>query len=69
MCSQLYENVFTISLKFHEENISEASASATKLIVFIKFYIKNVIFSNHTYVKTMSEIQNAPKNAQNYFIF
>ena len=38
--SQLYENVFTIFLIFPEENISESSASAAKLIVFIKFCIK-----------------------------
>ena len=40
--SQSYENVFPISLIFPEENISETSASAAKVIVFIKFYIKNI---------------------------
>ena len=39
--SQLYENVFTISLIFPEENISEASASEAKLIVFIKLGWEN----------------------------
>ena len=50
--SQLSESVFTISPIFPEENISEleTSASAAKLIVYIKFYIKiNDVFG-YTYM-------------------
>ena len=54
--SQLYENVFTISLILPEKNISETSASAEKLIVFIKFYIKIYdIFGLHLFVRIASE--------------
>ena len=58
--SQLYENVFTISLILPEEKISETSASAEKLIVFIKFYIKIIydIFGLHLFVRIHS---NCPK--------
>ena len=42
----------TISLIFREENISESSTSAAKLIIFIKFYIKICdIFGLYLYVK------------------
>ena len=60
--SQLYENVFTISLIFTEENISESSASAAKLIVFIKFYIQIYdMFGVYSCVKITSEYtQTAP---------
>ena len=52
--TQLYENVFTISLKFHEKNILEASTSAAKEIFM--FYIKKyIIFSNYIYVIIIPE--------------
>ena len=40
----------TISLKYPEEKISETSSSATKEIVFIKFYINNLTFLDYLYV-------------------
>ena len=66
--SQLFENVFTISLKFPEENISETSASAAKVIVFIKFYIKIyvlfVVYLCHNYVRIT--LKNAPNCIRNF---
>ena len=62
-----YDNVFTISLIFPEENISETSASTGKLIDFIKFYLKMYdIFGLNLYVIITSEYTQI---APNYIIY
>ena len=48
--SQLYEDVFTISLIFTEENISETLASGAKWNVFNKIYIKNISYFRLTFI-------------------
>ena len=67
--SQLSINVFTISLIFPEENISEASASAAKLIVFTKFYMEIYdIFGLHLYVIITSDYTQIAPNCIIYKI-
>ena len=46
--------LFTISLKFLQQNILETSLTA-KVIVFIILSIKNIVFLKNIYVIIMSE--------------
>ena len=46
--------LFTISLKFHQQNILETSLTA-KVIISIIFSIKNIDFLKNIYVIIMSE--------------
>ena len=51
--SELYENVFTISLIFFQENILLGTPLAAKLIVLIIFNIQNIAFPEKNYVIIM----------------
>ena len=59
--------LFTISLKFLQQNILETFLTA-KVIVSILFSIKNIVFLKNIYAIIMSELQKTLQNAPNFTV-